>query len=84
MGRFSGQFDVCVVPGKCSPVELKGIDWFVFSLFLKSRGIAPATYSETGKKNKQTNPSEASLSPHPLSCYFLNRERGKGAKEQSL
>jgi len=45
----------CVVPGKCGPMELKAINWLVFSLFLKSHGITPATYRETGKKtNKQT------------------------------
>lgn len=35
MGQFTGQLDVLIVPGKSSPVELKGIDGFVFLLTLK-------------------------------------------------
>lgn len=70
MGRFSGHFDVCVVPGKCGPVELKGIAWFVFSLFLKSRGIAPATYSEAGKKTNKQTPLRLPSPPIPSLVIF--------------
>lgn len=85
MGEFTGQLDVYIVPGKCRPVELKGIDWLVFSFFLKTHGMTLATYRDTGEKtNKQTNPSEASLYTHPLSCYFLNQGMGQRGKRAIL
>lgn len=71
MGQLTRQLNVCIVQGSCSPVELKGIDWLVFALFLKRSGITPAAYREIGKKTQKTNPSEASLSPlHPSPVIF--------------
>lgn len=71
MGEFTGQLDVYIVPGKCRPVELKGIDWLVFSFFLKTHGITLATYRDTGKKqtNKQT-PRRLLSTPIPSLVIF--------------
>lgn len=82
MGEFTGQLDVYIVPGKCHPVELKGIDWLVFSFFLKTHGITLATYRDTGKKNKQTNKPLGgfSLHPSPLLLFFKSGNGAKGQK----
>lgn len=84
MGDFTAQLEVYVVPGKCSPAELKGIGWLVFPFFLKNSWYNASSLQGCWEKiNKQT-PLRLLPTPIPSSVIFQIKEWGKGAKEQSL
>lgn len=82
MGEFTGQLEVYIVPGKCSPVALKGINWLVFPFFPKNSWYNTSNLQGCWEKtNKQTNkPINKPLHPSPLLLFFKSGNRAKGQK----
>ena len=84
MGQFAGKLDVLCRPRKVWSYGAKGNQLACILTFPKKSRYNTSNLQGDWEKNKQTNRSEASLCPHPLSCYFLKQGKGQRGKRAIL